>query len=174
VLHVSRLPRPVPSSALYGGGAIGATVNLIRKKPSAQRAHDVSASAEAWGLGRGTLGATGRWTENALYRLNLGVETRNGLEAQRDQPPAGDTVDRLAPDRPRSAERLLRSLVLGRWARSLVLVIGLGRWSRSLVPMGAVVSRWSLGASQGLAVGLGHWCRWSATRRESRSGILAG
>ena len=29
-----------PSSALYGGGAIGATVNLIRKKPSAQPAYD--------------------------------------------------------------------------------------------------------------------------------------
>ena len=42
-----------PSSALYGGGAIGATVNLIRKKPSAQPAYDFS-------VGRPEAGTTGR------------------------------------------------------------------------------------------------------------------
>ena len=44
-----------PSSALYGGGAIGATVNLIRKKPSAQPAYDFSAGGRklaAWAAAR--------------------------------------------------------------------------------------------------------------------------
>ena len=37
-----------PASALYGGGALGATVNLIRKKPSGQPAFDFSAAAGSW------------------------------------------------------------------------------------------------------------------------------
>jgi iron complex outermembrane receptor protein len=68
-----------PSSALYGGGAIGATVNLIRKKPSAQPAYDFSAAAGSWKLGRGTFGATGRLASEAvLYRLDVGAETKEG------------------------------------------------------------------------------------------------
>ena len=49
-----------PSSALYGGGAIGATVNMIRKKPSAQPAYDATLAAGSWTTGRGQFGATGR------------------------------------------------------------------------------------------------------------------
>src|SRR5687767_5963090 len=68
-----------PSSALYGGGAIGATVNLIRKKPSAQPAYDFSAAAGSWTLGRGTFGATGRLgSDSVLYRLDVGGETKEG------------------------------------------------------------------------------------------------
>src|SRR5688572_13252174 len=68
-----------PSSALYGGGAIGATVNLIRKKPSAQPAYDFSVAAGSWTLGRGTFGATGRLASDAvLYRLDVGAETKEG------------------------------------------------------------------------------------------------
>jgi iron complex outermembrane receptor protein len=68
-----------PSSALYGGGAIGATVNLIRKKPSAQPAYDASVSAGSWSLGRGTFGATGRLSSDSmLYRVDIGAETKEG------------------------------------------------------------------------------------------------
>lgn len=68
-----------PSSALYGGGAIGATVNLIRKKPSAQPAYDLSVAAGSWSLGRGTFGATGRLaSDSVLYRLDVGAETKAG------------------------------------------------------------------------------------------------
>jgi len=68
-----------PSSALYGGGAIGATVNMIRKKPSAQPAYDFSVAAGSWSLGRGTFGATGRLGSTpALYRLDVGAETKDG------------------------------------------------------------------------------------------------
>ncbi len=68
-----------PSSALYGGGAIGATVNLIRKKPSAQPAYDFSVAAGSWKTGRGTFGATGRLGDDSvLYRLDAGLESRDG------------------------------------------------------------------------------------------------
>jgi iron complex outermembrane receptor protein len=68
-----------PSSALYGGGAIGATVNIIRKKPSATPAYDFSASAGSWQTFRGTFGATGRLASDAaLYRLDIGAEDREG------------------------------------------------------------------------------------------------
>ncbi len=68
-----------PSSALYGGGAIGATVNLIRKKPSAQPAYDFSVAAGSWSLTRGTAGATGRlMSDTVLYRLDVGLESNDG------------------------------------------------------------------------------------------------
>ena len=68
-----------PSSALYGGGAIGATVNLIRKKPAAQPAYDASLAAGSWKTGRGTFGATGRLrSDSVLYRLDVGAETKEG------------------------------------------------------------------------------------------------
>jgi iron complex outermembrane receptor protein len=68
-----------PSSVLYGGTALGGTVNLIRKKPSAQPAYDFSAAAGSWKLGRGTFGATGRLSSDAvLYRVDIGAESREG------------------------------------------------------------------------------------------------
>ena len=68
-----------PSSALYGGSALGATVNLIRKKPSATPSYDVTAAAGNWQLGRGAFGATGRLGSDAtLYRFDVGGESREG------------------------------------------------------------------------------------------------
>jgi iron complex outermembrane receptor protein len=68
-----------PSSALYGGAALGATVNLIRKKPSAMPEYDFKAVAGSWQTGRGAFGATGRLgNDSLLYRLDLGGETSDG------------------------------------------------------------------------------------------------
>jgi iron complex outermembrane receptor protein len=68
-----------PSSALYGGAALGATVNLIRKKPSATPAYDFMAAAGSWQTGRGAFGATGRLgNDHVLYRLDAGGEGREG------------------------------------------------------------------------------------------------
>jgi iron complex outermembrane receptor protein len=68
-----------PSSALYGGGAIGATVNMIRKKPSAQPAYDVTMAGGSWNTGRAQFGATGRLSSDALlYRLDFGAEAKEG------------------------------------------------------------------------------------------------
>ena len=68
-----------PSSALYGGGALGATINLIRKKPSAVPTYDFSASAGSWDTGRFTFGSAGRLgSDSVLYRLDVGGETKEG------------------------------------------------------------------------------------------------
>lgn len=68
-----------PSSALYGGGAIGATVNLIRKKPAAQPAYDLTVAGGSWTTGRVEFGATGRaGSDAALYRFDFGAETKEG------------------------------------------------------------------------------------------------
>jgi iron complex outermembrane recepter protein len=68
-----------PSSALYGGGAIGATVNLIRKKPSAEPAYDLTLAGGSWQTGRAQFGATGRLSSNdVLYRFDVGAETKEG------------------------------------------------------------------------------------------------
>ena len=67
-----------PSSALYGGGALGATVNIIRKKPSEVPSYDFSASAGSWGTWRGAFGAGGRFGPQAMYRLDVGGESAEG------------------------------------------------------------------------------------------------
>src|SRR4029434_8896634 len=68
-----------PSSALYGGSALGATVNLIRKKPSAVPAYEFMGAAGSVGTGRGAFGATGRLGSDAtLYRVDVGGERREG------------------------------------------------------------------------------------------------
>ena len=75
-----------PSSALYGGGAIGATVNMIRKKPSAQPAYDATLAAGSWTTGRGQFGATGRLSSDALlYRFDVGVEGKEGYRHNNTQ-----------------------------------------------------------------------------------------
>jgi iron complex outermembrane recepter protein len=67
-----------PSSALYGGGALGATVNLIRKKPSATPTYEFVASAGSWGTWRGAAGAGGPLGNTTMYRLDIGGETAEG------------------------------------------------------------------------------------------------
>jgi iron complex outermembrane receptor protein len=68
-----------PSSALYGGGAIGATVNVIRKKPAAQPAYDATFAGGSWQTGRAQFGATGPMgSDSRLYRVDFGVETKEG------------------------------------------------------------------------------------------------
>jgi iron complex outermembrane receptor protein len=67
-----------PSSALYGGGALGATVNLIRKKPSATPSYDFLASAGNWNTWRGAFGAGGRVGGTTMYRLDAGAERADG------------------------------------------------------------------------------------------------
>lgn len=66
-----------PASVLYGADAIGGTVNLVLKKPTADPTYDVSATAGRWETYRGTFGAGGRvGSVNALfYRLDIGGES---------------------------------------------------------------------------------------------------
>jgi iron complex outermembrane receptor protein len=68
-----------PSSALYGSGALGATVNLIRKKPTATPTYDLAGSVGSWKTGRVTFGSAGRLgSDAALYRFDIGSETKEG------------------------------------------------------------------------------------------------
>ena len=68
-----------PSSALYGGGALGATVNLIRKKPSEISSYEFMAAGGSWSTGRGAFGAGGRLGSDALlYRFDVGADSSNG------------------------------------------------------------------------------------------------
>jgi TonB-dependent siderophore receptor len=75
-----------PSSALYGGGALGGTINLIRKKPSATPAYDIMVAGGSSKTGRGAFGATGRLGSlgSTLYRLDVGGEAREGY--RHDEP----------------------------------------------------------------------------------------
>jgi len=66
-----------PASVLYGADAIGGTVNLVLKKPTAAPTYDVSATAGRWETYRGAFGAGGRVgsASTLLYRLDVGGES---------------------------------------------------------------------------------------------------
>ena len=66
-----------PSSALYGGGALGGTINLIRKKPSATPAYEITAAAGSWATGRGAFGATGRLGSGSTRKWTSSSRTRS-------------------------------------------------------------------------------------------------
>jgi iron complex outermembrane receptor protein len=65
-----------PASVLYGSDSLGATMNIVLKKPSAQPAYDFSTSAGSWNTYRASAGATGRIAGSArtLYRIDAGIE----------------------------------------------------------------------------------------------------
>jgi iron complex outermembrane receptor protein len=66
-----------PASVLYGGDAVGATVNLVLKKPTAEPLYDFSAAAGRWETYRGAFGAGGRVGDSNVlfYRLDVGAES---------------------------------------------------------------------------------------------------
>jgi iron complex outermembrane recepter protein len=69
-----------PASVLYGSSAVGATVNIVLKKPSATPEYEVSTSAGSWNTYRGTFGATGRLgSDRTLYRLDVGADSSDNF-----------------------------------------------------------------------------------------------
>jgi iron complex outermembrane receptor protein len=74
-----------PASVLYGGDAIGGTVNIVLKKPSPEPAYDFSATTGRWDMYRGSAGAAGRLgaTDRVFYRLDIGGDSATGF---RDTP----------------------------------------------------------------------------------------
>lgn len=69
-----------PASVLYGSDSLGATMNIVLKKPSAQPAYDLSTSAGSWNTYRGSFGATGRlFMDRALYRVDTGLESSDNF-----------------------------------------------------------------------------------------------
>lgn len=69
-----------PASVLYGSEAVGGTVNIVLKKPSAQPAYEGALSVGSWQTVRTWFGATGELgTESLLYRLDFGSDTADNF-----------------------------------------------------------------------------------------------
>jgi len=69
-----------PNSVLYGRGAVGGTINIVRKKPQAVRAFDLSYRGGRFNTHQIAGGATGDVGGNRslLYRVDSSVETSDG------------------------------------------------------------------------------------------------
>ena len=67
------------SSALYGGGALGATVNLIRRQPSPTPSYEFVAGVGSWGERRAAFGAGGRLGATVAYRVDAGTDAAEGF-----------------------------------------------------------------------------------------------
>jgi TonB-dependent siderophore receptor len=69
-----------PSSVLYGRGAVGGTINIVRKKPQAVRAYDFSYRGGRFNthqIAGGATGAVGN-SDKFLYRLDSSLEHSDG------------------------------------------------------------------------------------------------
>ena len=69
-----------PSSVLYGRGAVGGTINIVRKKPQAVRAYDFSYRAGRFNthqIAGGATGAVGN-SDKVLYRVDSSFEASDG------------------------------------------------------------------------------------------------
>jgi iron complex outermembrane receptor protein len=69
-----------PSSVLYGRGAAGGSINIVRKKPQADRAYDFSYRGGRFNTHQVAGGATGSIDSNSswLYRLDSSYEQTDG------------------------------------------------------------------------------------------------
>jgi iron complex outermembrane receptor protein len=69
-----------PSSVLYGRGAVGGTINIVRKKPQAVRAYDFSYRGGRFNTHQIAGGATGAvgGSDNVLYRVDSSFEASDG------------------------------------------------------------------------------------------------
>jgi iron complex outermembrane receptor protein len=69
-----------PSSILYGRGAVGGAINLVRKKPQATRAYDASYRGGRFNTHQVSVGATGPVgnSQRFLYRFDTSFEDSDG------------------------------------------------------------------------------------------------
>lgn len=68
-----------PTSVLYGGGALGGVINVIRKKPQGTRAYDLMYRGGRFNSNQFAGGATGPlYGSRLLYRLDASVDHTNG------------------------------------------------------------------------------------------------
>jgi iron complex outermembrane receptor protein len=67
-----------PASVLYGEGAIGAAINVVRRQPTRVRQNEVKVSAASFNtLGLGA-GSGGPLTDRLSYRVDLGLNRSSG------------------------------------------------------------------------------------------------
>jgi iron complex outermembrane receptor protein len=69
-----------PNSVLYGRGAVGGTINIVRKKPQAVRAYDISYRGGSFNTHQITGSATGAVgnRDTVLYRVDSSFEASDG------------------------------------------------------------------------------------------------
>ncbi|HKX32652.1 MAG TPA: TonB-dependent receptor [Blastocatellia bacterium] len=73
-----------PASVLYGGGAIGGAINLVRKKPQSDPAYDFTLAGGSFSTKRLAGGATGQlFSERLLGRIDGGFEDADGWRDNR-------------------------------------------------------------------------------------------
>lgn len=68
-----------PASALYGSTEPGGTLNMVSKRPQWRAAHSLELYAGSYGFWRGAVDTTGPIGERFAYRLNAGIESREGF-----------------------------------------------------------------------------------------------
>ena len=93
-----------PSSILYGRGAVGGSINIIRKKPQAVRAFDLMYRGGRFNTHQMAADATGTvgGNERVLYRAGLGFEASEGWRnAGADRFNASPSLTFLLGDRAR-------------------------------------------------------------------------
>lgn len=73
-----------PASVLYGGGAIGAAINVLPRKPSDMQAHTVHLAAGSFNTHRAALDSTGPITDTLLYRFDLSNNSSDGYVERGD------------------------------------------------------------------------------------------
>ena len=70
-----------PASLMFGSGSMGATVNAIRKAPSAERATEILLGGGAHGTARLGVGASGAISPTLTYRVDAYGERSDGERA---------------------------------------------------------------------------------------------
>jgi iron complex outermembrane receptor protein len=93
-----------PSSVLYGGGAVGGVINIVRKKPQGTRAYDFLYRGGSFNTHQIAGGATGPVgaLDRVLYRADLSYEHSDGWrKAGADRFNASPTLTWLMSERAR-------------------------------------------------------------------------
>jgi iron complex outermembrane receptor protein len=88
-----------PSSVLYGYGAVGGAVNLIRRRPSRDAAYEFELGLGLPLQGRAHVGAQGPIGSLLSYRVDLGHVTRTDFRGARTERSQVSSALRFAPNR---------------------------------------------------------------------------
>lgn len=81
-----------PASVLYGGGAIGAAINVIPRKPSAVSEHTVRVLGGSLNTYGAALDSTGPLSDEVLYRVDISRQSSDGYIQRGDSESTAITV----------------------------------------------------------------------------------